>query len=253
MNRTPSPPAPGRHVAGNPVSIRATSINFLEALEAQATNAAESVAGRQAAFPSVTVKARNASASAIAAGRACRITGAAFAAAGGTFRRRAGSPLVIDAAAWPGSIDSLAVTVDGIAAGKIGRVTISGWAVADVVEEISGSRCWLHPDGSGRLLTCNAGPFELISGVTVGQKSGIWIGRGGLHLWRYRWTNYAGGEAVLVDPATATDYAAGETEATREIVLSDPLGIVDDQADGDTGYCYEQAGRFYAMQAPCPT
>lgn len=66
-------------------------------------------------------------------------------------------------------------------------------------------------------------------------------------LWRYALTEDsqapAATTATLKTLDTATDAGA--------ISLRDPELIVDDQETGDTGYCIEQGGRYYAIQAVC--
>lgn len=148
--------------------------------------------------------------------------------------------LTLDDPTWHSDINNCVVCLEPIPNGELGDVCVSGvcWA------EVDGTGDWamIDPDDENQFVATSGGfARHLGSGLVVlGQMQCLW-----------RYTTTQDSQAPSATSATLKNLAGSTIATAGTISLLDPLGIMSDQTNGDSGYCICVGNEFHAIQAAC--
>lgn len=147
---------------------------------------------------------------------------------------------------WP-SAGRIAIALEPIKSGKIGRVAIGGTVLAQVDFTPAGEFVHLV-DGSWQLVRATGGDAQLIA---TGE-TGYAVIRLGVRqpVWRCTLKEAVGASTAGQASVDLIDLEGTDTGV--DVDMLDPDGELDDLSASDPAWCMEAGGKFYALNAACP-
>lgn len=234
--------------SGDPLQIPARKWNAVEQLIAADQIGAVGAGSAGPYTAAVVMRAYNAGA-ALEADRICATTGPALDPE--TVKSGRSSPLVtVGAAAWHTSLGNLAVAIDPIPAGKIGRVAVAGVTTAfvDVLSTAHGFAS-LDPAAPTALRSSDTGEIKLVGTPTAtgSRLCLVHLAANGSPLWRHKLTAdfVSGSVAANLHRLDGTIYAPAAA-----ITVTDSLGTLAGKKTNAEGYCRQVGNTFHAAAVP---
>tara|TARA_A100001391_G_scaffold145882_2_gene103494 strand:+ start:275 stop:982 length:708 start_codon:yes stop_codon:yes gene_type:complete len=148
---------------------------------------------------------------------------------------------------WHTSISRLVVLAEPIPDEGYGRAVLSGQCVVRLSSgDDTKQYVMIDPDAVNECIASTAGIGRLLAKFDEGDFALVKF-RDGADLWRYELTE----DSNAPSTTTAKLVTLGGTDFADEIDLSDPLSLMDNQIDGDKGFCIHVGNEFHAIQGPC--
>lgn len=147
--------------------------------------------------------------------------------------------------------DQFCILLDWAGSNSIVWAQLAGVVAAMVdIADANHTMCALEVT-SYTLVSKASGPHQILAKPSgTGDKACV------VHLWgspRTRLWRFTINESLADGTASSDILTMSGSDTGFDAVVNDPLGVFDTLTDtDDAGYCLEQDGEFYAIQAPCP-